>query len=167
MDSFETDPQTVSLYASDPLVQRVVHEQAAARHLAIKFVETPAQAAIIVSVPVRLGPLLQKIRQLSFSAPTVSVGSFVFDPGLNMLISAEEDEVALTEKESAILKCLLRARGAFVTRRDLLTQVWGYAEGVETHTLETHVYRLRQKLEQDPAKPVTLITAEQGYRLHV
>ncbi len=167
MDKLENDPQTVSLYVSDPLVQRVVREQAAVRHLAVRFTAADEPASIVVTAPVRLGALLHKIRQLSSSALPVSVGAFIFDPDQNVLLSPEDDEVALTEKETSILKCLLRAGGAFVSRRDLLTQVWGYAEGVETHTLETHVYRLRQKLEHDPANPETLITAEQGYRLHV
>lgn len=167
MDNFETEPHTVSLYVSDPLVQRVVREQASARHLAVRFADSQAQAALVVTLPVRLGALLQKIRQLSSAAPPVTMGAFIFDPAQSVLLSPEGEEIALTEKEAAILKCLLRARGAFVNRRDLLTQVWGYVEGVETHTLETHVYRLRQKLENDPANPVTLITAEQGYRLQV
>lgn len=167
MENLETHPQAVSLYISDPLVQRVVREQAAARNLPVRFVDMGAGAAIVVTVPVRLGALLQKIRQLSAAEPSVAIGAFVFDPALSALIAPEADEIALTEKEAAILKCLLRAQGAFVNRRDLLTQVWGYAEGVETHTLETHIYRLRQKLESDPAHPATLITAEQGYRLNI
>ncbi len=167
MNKPETDQYIVSLYVTDPLVQRVVREQAQAHGLAVRFAEADTQAAHIVTLPVRLGGLLQKIRQLSSAAPVVSVGGFIFDPDLSVLMAPEADEIALTEKEAAILKCLLRARGAFVSRRDLLTQVWGYVEGVETHTLETHVYRLRQKLEHDPANPQTLITAEQGYRLNI
>lgn len=166
MDHLEAPSPAVNLYASDPLVRRVVHEQATARALAVCFSDSEAQADIIVTIPVRLGALLQRVRQFSFAAPLVALGAFVFDPGLNILI-APDTEIVLTEKETAILKCLLQARGAFISRRDLLTQVWGYAEGVETHTLETHIYRLRQKLERDPANPEILITAEQGYRLNV
>lgn len=171
MDTLQPGPHTVSLYVSDPLVQRVVREQAQARHLPVRFVAAGEPAAIVVALPVRLGALLQRIRQISLrlsaTAQLARIGAFVFDPALGVLISAADEEIALTEKEAAILKCLLQAQGAFVSRRDLLTQVWGYAEGVETHTLETHVYRLRQKLEHDPARPVTLITAEQGYRLNI
>ncbi len=165
MEHSEIDHQAVSLYVSDPLAQRVVRTQAAMWGLSVQFADTPEQAALVITLPVRLGALLQRIRQLSTAMPAVAMGAFIFDPALSVLVTSDKEEVALTEKESAILKCLLRARGAFVNRRDLLTQVWGYAEGVETHTLETHIYRLRQKLEIDPARPVTLITAEQGYRL--
>jgi DNA-binding response OmpR family regulator len=71
----------------------------------------------------------------------------------------------LTEKERDILLALLEASGQRVERRDMLEKVWGYASGVETHTLETHVYRLRQKMEIDPAKPVIVLTDGDGYRL--
>jgi DNA-binding response OmpR family regulator len=80
------------------------------------------------------------------------------------------DEIRLTEKERDILLCLLAAKaqgegGGAVERRALLDRVWGYAETVETHTLETHIYRLRQKIEMDPASPQYLLTDGTGYRL--
>ena len=71
----------------------------------------------------------------------------------------------LTEKETAILKYLYRAGEKAVTRDILLNEVWGYNAGVTTHTLETHIYRLRQKIERDPAAASILVTESGGYRL--
>jgi DNA-binding response OmpR family regulator len=73
--------------------------------------------------------------------------------------------VRLTEKETAILKYLYRAGAKVVNRETLLSEVWGYNSGVTTHTLETHVYRLRQKMERDPSAAVILVTEPGGYRL--
>ena len=71
----------------------------------------------------------------------------------------------LTDKEAAILSHLLAADGV-VGRDELLAGVWGYGEGVDTHTVETHVYRLRQKIEDDPAQASVLLTEAGGYRLN-
>jgi DNA-binding response OmpR family regulator len=73
--------------------------------------------------------------------------------------------VRLTEKETAILKYLYRSGHKVVSRGVLLDEVWGYNAGVNTHTLETHIYRLRQKIERDPSHAEILITESGGYRL--
>jgi DNA-binding response OmpR family regulator len=73
-------------------------------------------------------------------------------------------KIRLTDKETNILKYLYRAGGKVVSREELLTEVWGYNAGVTTHTLETHVYRLRQKIEPDPSARL-LMTEAGGYRL--
>jgi DNA-binding response OmpR family regulator len=73
--------------------------------------------------------------------------------------------IRLTEKEAAILKFLYRAGARAVARQVLLNEVWGYNAGVSTHTLETHIYRLRQKIEPDPTNVRLLITEGGGYRL--
>lgn len=162
-------PPSVGLYIRDPLIQRVVRAYALSQGLVVHFTDSGAEAALTVSAPVRLGALLQKIRQasrqLSPAEQAMAIGGLTFDPALSVLVTPAGAEIILTEKEAGILKCLAAAQGAFVSRRDLLTQVWGYVDGVETHTLETHVYRLRQKLEEDPARPALLMTAEQGYCL--
>lgn len=77
----------------------------------------------------------------------------------------EKTEIKLTEKENAILSYLFENAGRTVSRKELLTAVWEYAEGVETHTLETHIYRLRQKIEKTPSEPEILLTSENGYIL--
>jgi DNA-binding response OmpR family regulator len=159
----------IKLYSADPLIARVMQEQAQFRTLPVELCSVPEEADLVLKAPVRLGSVLQKIRRLqqklSADEKITTIGSYLFDPAQALLITGDGQEVILTEKESGILKCLLAARGAFVSRRDLLNEVWGYADGVETHTLETHIYRLRQKLESDPARPELLMTAEQGYSL--
>src|SRR5687768_9853704 len=87
-------------------------------------------------------------------------------PSSNLLHEpAKNSTIRLTEKESAILKFLYRASGRPVGRQVLLNEVWGYNAAVTTHTLETHIYRLRQKIEPDPANTRLLLTEGGGYRL--
>ena len=82
-----------------------------------------------------------------------------------MIETTTEKKVRLTEKETSILKFLFRAGDKPVTRETLLDEVWGYNAGVTTHTLETHVYRLRQKIEKDPSNATILVTEPGGYKL--
>lgn len=97
-----------------------------------------------------------------------NVGPYAFLPAAKMLTNSDTDrKIRLTEKETAILKFLYRAGGKVVSRDTLLDEVWGYNAGVNTHTLETHVYRLRQKIEPDPQQNVILITEPGGYKLGV
>ena len=92
------------------------------------------------------------------------IGPFQFHPAAKLLIDARGKKLRLTEKEANILKYLYRA-GKSVAREELLAEVWGYNTAVTTHTLETHVYRLRQKIEPDPGAAYLLITEAGGYRL--
>jgi DNA-binding response OmpR family regulator len=93
------------------------------------------------------------------------IGRFRFRPGDNLLIAFDDTRIRLTGKEVAVLKYLFRA-GATVTRAELLQQVWGYHATATTHTVETHIYRLRQKLEPDPARMRFLLNEDNGYRLY-
>ncbi len=95
------------------------------------------------------------------------IGPYEFRPSVKMLVTEAEKKIRLTEKETSILKFLYRAGGKAVTRDVLLDEVWGYNSGVTTHTLETHVYRLRQKIEPDPSNVAILLTEGGGYRLSV
>jgi DNA-binding response OmpR family regulator len=124
-----------------------------------------------ITKPFRLGVLLARLRahlrQHAQSEDAVfTIGQYSFRPSAKMLIEAEtERKVRLTEKETAILKYLYRAGQRVIDRETLLHEVWGYNPGVTTHTLETHVYRLRQKIEQDPSSAKLLVTETGGYKL--
>ncbi|MBI1364539.1 MAG: response regulator [Alphaproteobacteria bacterium] len=95
------------------------------------------------------------------------IGPYEFRPAVKMLVTPADKKIRLTEKETSILKYLYRAGGRAVTRDVLLDEVWGYNSGVTTHTLETHVYRLRQKIEPDPSNASLLVTESGGYRLAI
>jgi DNA-binding response OmpR family regulator len=93
------------------------------------------------------------------------VGPYTFRPAKKMLHdSAKNRRIRLTDKETAVLKYLYRSEAA-VNRQILMHEVWGYNSAVTTHTLETHIYRLRQKIEADPTNPSLLVTEGGGYRL--
>jgi DNA-binding response OmpR family regulator len=93
------------------------------------------------------------------------LGPYEFRPAAKLLVDERQKKIRLTEKETSILKYLYRAGEKPVARDELLAEVWGYNAGVTTHTLETHVYRLRQKIEPDPANARLLLTEAGGYRL--
>jgi DNA-binding response OmpR family regulator len=116
--------------------------------------------------PVLLARIRAQLRQHEQSEDAVfAVGPYSFRPGAKMLVDEEEKKIRLTEKETNILKFLYRAGGRTVERDTLLREVWGYNAGVTTHTLETHIYRLRQKIEPDPGNARILVTETGGYRL--
>ena len=124
-----------------------------------------------VTKPFRLGVLLARIRaqlrQHEQSEDAVfTIGPYTFKPAAKIMVHGENGQkVRLTEKETAILKYLYRANDRVVGRDVLLNEVWGYNAGVTTHTLETHIYRLRQKVEPDPSNAIILVTEAGGYRL--
>ncbi|MBV1706770.1 MAG: response regulator transcription factor [Hyphomicrobiales bacterium] len=123
-----------------------------------------------VSKPFRFSVLLARIRahlrqhEASDDA-ALQIGPYSFRPGAKQLITTKGTKLRLTEKETAILRFLFRAGDAVVSRDVLLREVWGYNAAVTTHTLETHIYRLRQKIEPDPANAVLLLTERGGYKL--
>ncbi len=123
-----------------------------------------------VTKPFRFAVLLARIRaqlrQHEQSEDAVfTIGRYTFRPSAKMLVDDRGQKVRLTEKETAILKYLYRAGEKVITRDVLLHEVWGYNSGVTTHTLETHIYRLRQKIERDPSKAELLVTESGGYKL--
>jgi DNA-binding response OmpR family regulator len=124
-----------------------------------------------IAKPFRMAELLARLRaQLRIfensEDAVFNIGPFVFRPSAKQLNDPEKNRrIRLTEKEAAILKFLYRAGPRPVARQVLLNEVWGYTAAVTTHTLETHIYRLRQKIEADPSNARLLITEGGGYRL--
>ena len=116
--------------------------------------------------PVLLARLRSQMRTHEQSEDAVfQLGPYSFRPAQKMLIGDGDRKVRLTEKETNILKYLYRSTTGVVPRDQLLHEVWGYNAGVTTHTLETHIYRLRQKIEPDPSNARLLVTEQGGYRL--
>jgi DNA-binding response OmpR family regulator len=123
-----------------------------------------------VTKPFRFAVLLARIRtqfrQYEASEDAIfTIGPYTFRPSSKLLLNPNGNKVRLTEKETSILRYLYRAGQRPVSRETLLQEVWGYNSGVTTHTLETHIYRLRQKIEKDAAAPAILVTDAGGYKL--
>lgn len=123
-----------------------------------------------VTKPFKFAVLLARVRahlrQHEQSEDAVfAIGRFSFRPAAKLMLDERGAKVRLTEKETSILKYLYRAGEKPVTRDVLLHEVWGYNSGVTTHTLETHIYRLRQKIERDPSNAELLVTEAGGYKL--
>jgi DNA-binding response OmpR family regulator len=128
----------------------------------------PGEADELIVKPLRIGALVARLRAcLGPSRPAAAtIGPYTFRPGVKLLVDPDSGrEVRLTEKEAAILDYLYHAGDRVTGRETLLGEVWGYHAGVATHTLETHIYRLRQKIERDPGRAEILVTAPGGYRL--
>ena len=113
-----------------------------------------------------LARIRTQLRQHEASEDAIfAIGPFTFWPGSKLLLNQAGSKLRLTEKETSILRYLYRAGERPASRERLLREVWGYNSGVTTHTLETHIYRLRQKIEKDAAAPAILVTAAGGYKL--
>ena len=124
-----------------------------------------------IAKPFRLAELLARLRaQLrvyeNSEDAVFTIGPYMFRPSAKLLRDPVRNQrIRLTEKEAAILKFLYRSGPKAIARQELLDQVWGYNPAATTHTLETHIYRLRQKIEPDPANACLLVTEVGGYRL--
>jgi DNA-binding winged helix-turn-helix (wHTH) protein len=123
-----------------------------------------------LTLPVRFSLLMTRIRGIvrSFEAredPWLTIGRHRLLLSSKQLQDSDGKIEKLTDKEADILRFMHRAAGEIVAREVLLTEIWGYNDQVTTHTLETHIYRLRQKIERDPANAELLVTEIGGYRL--
>jgi len=123
-----------------------------------------------VTKPFRFSVLLARVRALlrqhdQSEDVVFTIGQYNFQPATKTLETEDGSKVRLTDKETSILKFLYRQGAKTVSRDVLLQEVWGYNNRVTTHTLETHIYRLRQKIERDPSNARLLVTEEGGYRL--
>lgn len=121
------------------------------------------------ALPVRVGKIIDDLLRHKHRQKLLPE-TLVFDGGklkpyLGIFLNKDDQKIQLTEKEIEILAYLHANKNSIVSRESLLKGVWNYAENVETHTVETHIYRLRKKIEQDPAKPEIVITKNDGYMI--
>ena len=137
----------------------------------ISIIERSKVQYHVINKPFKFQHFMKKINfllaQLS-GADNVShiVGPFVFFPKRKMIKTNDRKEIELTEKEVDILRCLLSTDEEIVDREKLLKQVWNYNPDVTTHTLDTHIYRLRQKLEKNPSIPRLIISEGGGFKIN-
>lgn len=127
-------------------------------HPGVRVVKSPVRGADLILM------IEKELQSLSSLPAFLQMGDARLDIRQAFWIRGEET-IRLTEKEVAILVFLHKSGGKPVTREALLSHVWDYADGVETHTLETHIYRLRQKIEEDPSSPKILLTQGDGYKI--
>ncbi len=95
----------------------------------------------------------------------LNIGDYQFKPAQRQLTPPQGKPVKLTDKEAGILKYMLKNAARPVNKDELLRDVWGYHTDVTTHTLETHIYRLRQKIDPNGTLPPLVMTVEGGYQL--
>jgi hypothetical protein len=174
--------QALSIYAQEHPFNLQIVKDASDADLSLSHTQDGVSVSIakrtdreenFYPAPVRLGQIVQRVlnyaqrRFLSEGLESLAIGSYVFDPDVGVLTAEKGKVIRLTEKECDILVYLLNKGGQSVARDLLLKEIWQYAENVDTHTLETHIYRLRQKIEDNPAAPTILVTDDKGYALHV
>ncbi len=119
-----------------------------------------------VKFPVLLARIRAQLRQhVNRSGAVISLGPYDFVPSQKMLFKKDGSKIRLTEKETALLRFLRSSMFNHVTRDVIVRSVWGQGADIHSHTLETHIYRLRQKIEPDPARVSILLTEAGSYRL--
>jgi len=147
----------------------IVLSEAGAEQNVVRALDAGANDYVVK--PFRLAELMARLRAQIREHETsedavLPIGPYHFRPGARALHEpAENRQIRLTQKEVTILKCLYRAAGTPVSRQALLHEVWSYSAGARTHTVETHIYRLRRKIEPDPAHPRVIVNEGGGYRL--
>jgi DNA-binding response OmpR family regulator len=95
----------------------------------------------------------------------IEIGPYSFNYLMKRLVTKTGSEIRLTEMETKILNFLYKSNGKLIKRDTLLTEVWGYKSEVMTHTLETHIYRLRKKISRNCISQTLLVSESGGYRL--
>ncbi|HNQ91295.1 MAG TPA: winged helix-turn-helix domain-containing protein [Alphaproteobacteria bacterium] len=170
---------TIALDFENPRLKELVREQLE-RVDGVEIVEEISAATLVLTdrdvvVPVRLGELLDRLRyrfsgrdQWAEKDTVYDLGKFRLEADENRLVHKESgDTVRLTDKERLLLRILVETPDHKLSRETLLKDVWGYKEGVETHTLETHLYRLRQKLEPYNAQDMVRADGSGNYFLDI
>jgi DNA-binding response OmpR family regulator len=126
-------------------------------------------------LPLRLGAVTDQVRYLlsnrtkmaALAREDIDLGAYVLETDESQLVHKTSGTVIrLTDKERLFLLTLYDAEDHSMDRKGLLDAVWGYAESAETHTLETHLYRLRQKMDVD-GEPELIVSGDGLYRLKI
>ena len=152
------------------------HQSIIAQALALQGIDViddanQADQTVKIDTPARLGTIINRIQQsidTQQKNQPIELGSFIFTPTIHELINIQNSKsYQLTEKETAIILCLHDNHPNAVERSTLLEKVWEYAPDTETHTVETHIYRLRQKIEQDNDEDGLIVTTDNGYSLNI
>lgn len=120
-----------------------------------------------VKAPVFMARLRAHLRQHDESDfVAYRFGPFDFEPGNRLLKDREAGrKIHLTLIETKLTRTLLQQPGAFADREDLMVALWGTCDARTSHAIDSHVYRMRQKIEPDPKEPVRLVTEGRNYRL--
>lgn len=141
--------------------------EVAAGNSAQGFLLVQGQDRLDLPAPLRLGVLAEKLKERPRRRPVqiIEVGQYSLDLQAKTWTLAESAPVVLTDREVGLLQALLLAPGYRLERAALLQHVWSYHESAETHTLETHIYRLRRKIEGNASTPTLLLTDGSGYKL--
>ncbi len=134
------------------------------------FAHTDPSRWSIVKKPLRIDVLLSTIRTIvskfkDFEDTLTLCGRCTLRPKSGVFTNSNGKSVKLTDKEIKIVRFLYKSYGLAISKEKLLKNVWGYSEKITTHTLETHIYRLRQKIEVNPQKPSIILTTVKGYHL--
>ncbi len=167
----ENNPKLAILCDSDKPIGKITEELKCPLIKIGQNIENPSVIEHI-DLPLRLGHFIDRLKYhlkrvaMKNTKSTINIRDMVLDVQEGHLIKKGQPPIILTEKEVTILSFLAEQKGQAVARQTLLDNVWGYANTVETHTLETHIYRLRQKIEDDPSTPSIVITEDEGYRLN-
>lgn len=123
----------------------------------------------IYALPVRLGKIIDQLntyKNINSKEEVIILARGSLDINQGVFTKGADNKISLTEKEVAIISFLYTNKGKIISREELLSSVWDYADNVETHTLETHIYRLRQKIEDNPSNPDIIITSDDGYKIN-
>lgn len=161
-------------YADKKTLQKIVGWRTAQPLTLLTLGTTPAgldaaQISENFAKPIRLGHLIGRIVFYLETAPRLRakpiwIGPYQLQPALRQLTRAVGDPIRLTEKETAILEFLAQSPDP-VPREDLLAAIWGYDGRIDTHTLETHLYQLRRKLDPDQSGQEIIVTRNAAYTL--
>ena len=163
-------PFSIRQFIKEAEISNIVLFMIDAQFSETSFFGESTEKHYFIERPFRIHRLNKKISMIlakisNSNEVTHEIGPFIFLPLKKILMLGEKTKVELTEKEVAILKCLISSGEEAVDRDTLLKQVWNYSPDVSTHTLETHIYRLRQKLEIDASIPRLIISKDGGFTI--